>query len=150
MAQQESLKLIEDLQTQKGLPIEIIYIILRYAYRTQPGELILDIKSYNPEMTYVLSVYHSFFSTDPKEIFNWLLNDIIRYANAGRPTNLGVHPKMLDILSRRFGKHLNTHDECSKFISYYCKVNVESRIRTFWGLFTASERIDFLGEYAYA
>ncbi len=141
-------QLVDDLHAQKCLPIEIIHIIMRYMYRPKPLALTEDIKNYWCSMNKAMEIYHHrYMFFNPKETSNWLLNDIIRYANASRPTNLGIHPKMSDILNRSFATQRKIHDVCFRIMSYYRKVNVTLRIRFFWGLFTTGERLDFLGEY---
>ena len=141
-------QLVDDLQSKKGLPIELIHIIMCYTYRPQPSFFTNDIKSYVCEMTRAMEIYNNrYMFIEPTESSHWLLNDIVRYANAGRPTNLGAHPKMYDILGRSFSRQRKLYHTCSQYISYYCKVNITNRIRVFWGLFTIGERLEFIEEY---
>jgi hypothetical protein len=141
-------QLVDDLQSKKGLPIELIHIIMRYTYRPQPLTLTNDIKSYVCGMTQSLVIYHNrYMIIEPEESLNWLLNDIVRYANANQPTNLGVHPKMYDILGRSFSRQHKLCYTCSQYTSDYYKDNVTTGIRVLWGLFTIRERLDFIKEY---
>jgi hypothetical protein len=130
---------VQDLHCKKGLPMELIQIILRYTWEPQPKILLEDIKSYTISMKQILEQYYKYWQIfEPGENhLNWLENDMIRYANADRPTNLGPHPKMQDILGRLFCKKIN-------WFLYNSKMGPKSVANMFWGLFTIEERNEFV------
>ena len=64
-------QLVDDLCAQKSLPIEIIHIIMRYAYRPQPLALADDIKNYHSAMSQAINIYHNrYVFFEPNESFN--------------------------------------------------------------------------------
>ncbi len=144
-------KLVGDLQIKKGLPLEIIQIILRYTYRPQPGELMCDIKNFIERISYAKELYEiRWHKIEPDEVTNWLLNDVMRFANSGRPTNLGSHPKMRNILSRFFMfQHTGIQPIFTRYVSNaHCqRIPTSSMVNVFWGLLTCKERDEFIEEY---
>ena len=130
--------LVQDLQCKKGLPIELVQIILRYTYCPQPSNLLDDIKSFTGILPIIIKAYYIYWNVlEPGEYINWLENDMIRYANSERPTNLGPHPKMRDIIGRLFCKKPN-------WFLYNSKMGSKAIANMFWGLFTIEERIKFV------
>lgn len=133
--------LVQDLQCKKGLPIELVQIILRYTYCPQPSNLLDDIKSFTGILPIILKAYYIYWNVlEPGEYINWLENDIIRYANSDRPTNLGPHPKMQDIIGRSF---MNLK---LKGLPIYNnkRLHPKTIANIFWGLFTVKERQEFI------
>ena len=133
--------LVQDLQCKKGLPIELVQIILRYTYCPQPSNLLDDIKSFTGILPIIIKAYYIYWNVlEPGEYINWLENDIIRYANSDRPTNLGPHPKMQDIIGRSF-MHLKL-----KGLPIYNnkRLHPKTIANIFWGLFTVKERQEFI------
>ena len=144
-------KIVEQLHLQKGLPLEIIQIILRYTYRPQSEELVCDIKGFKERLNHARELYvRRWHRIAPDEVTNWLINDIMRFANSGRPTNLGAHPKMRDILSRFFmHRRVGIQSIFVKYVSNkHCqRISTSSMVNVFWGLFTYKERQEFIEEY---
>ena len=133
--------IIQDLHCKKGLPMELIQIILRYTWEPQPQVLLDDIKSFTENLPIILKAYYIYWNVlEPGEYINWLENDIIRYANSNRPTNLGPHPKMQDIIERSF---MNLK---LKWLPIYNNKSLHPKtfINIFWGLFTVEERNEFI------
>ena len=134
--------IVQDLHLIKGLPMELIHIILRYTYKPQHINLLEDVKDYSKSLLEIKDIYYNnfifWFQIEPGEHINWLKNDIIRYANNNRPTNLGPHLKMQDILGRSI---MNSK---LKALNYNYTVNVKTVINIFWGLFTVAERKEFI------
>ena len=133
--------IIQDLHCKKGLPMELIHIILRYTYCPQPQILLDDIISFTRILPIILKAYYIYWNVlEPGEYINWLENDIVRYANSGRPTNLGPHPKMQDILGRSF-----MHLKLKGLPIYNNKIlHPKTSINIFWGLFTVKERDELI------
>ena len=133
--------LVQDFHSEKNLPMDIIQIILQYTYCPQSPVLLEDVKSYSNSLNEITEKYYNYFNEiEPGEHLNWLENDIIRYANNNRPTNLGPHLKIQDILSRSF--------MYNKLMSLPIYNNhtliIKTIINIFWGLFTIKERNKFL------
>ena len=127
--------IVQDLHCKKGLPLELVQIILQYTYCPQPQILLDDIASYTNSLPIILKAYYIYWNVvEPDEYINWLENDIIRYAN------LGPHPKMQDIIGRSF-MHLKL-----KGLPIYNNKRLQPKtiINIFWGLFTVEERNDFI------
>ena len=145
----ETVKLMQDLHIQKNIPYEVIKIIFRYSYRTQSDSIKNDIKSYVELLDKTRKIdHHRWHRIEPDQSAVWLLNDITRFANSSRPTILGIHPKMRDILSRFYMQNLpQPKNICAKFISICHLDGVSSRINAFWGIFTCTERKQFIEEY---
>lgn len=133
--------IIQDLHCKKGLPMELIHIILRYTYCPQPQILLDDIISFTRILPIIVKAYYIYWNVlEPGEYINWLENDIVRYANSGRPTNLGPHPKMQDILGRSF-----MHLKLKGLPIYNNKIlHPKTSINIFWGLFTVKERDELI------
>lgn len=133
--------LVQDLHKKSGLPLELIQIILRYTYRQQPKFLLEDVQNYSHSLIEIKDMYYNnWFQIEPGEHLNWLENDIIRYANNDRLTNLGPHFKMLNILSRSL-----MYKKLVEFpIFNNITMSVNTVINIFWGLFTVAERNKFL------
>lgn len=129
------------------LPIEIIYIILKYMQQPQGPALLADISSFLNTMTYISNVYYNkwiiAFEQPLGTDTDWLENDIVRYANNYVPTMLGIQPKFKEILLRfsniNKAKHLNLYTFMSNtHISSKIKINM------LWGLLTPVEREEFI------
>ena len=116
-------------------------MILRYTYRPQQTSLLEDIENYSKSLLEIKDIYYNiWFQIEPGEHINWLENDIVRYANNNRPTNLGAHIKMHDILDRSI---MNLKLKELPIYNIYT-VNVNVVINIFWGLFTVAERKEFI------
>jgi hypothetical protein len=121
--------------------MELIQIILRYTYCPQPQFLLDDIISCTYFLPLIIKSYYIYWNVlEPGEYISWLENDIVRYANSNRPTNLGPHPKMQDILGRSF-----MHLKLKRLPIYNNKrLHPKTLINIFWGLFTVKERDEFI------
>ena len=133
--------LVQDLHCKKGLPMELVQIILRYTWEPQPKNLLDDIISFTEILPIIIKAYYIYWNVlEPGEYINWLENDMIRYANSERPTNLGPHPKMQDIIGRSF---MNLK---LKGLPIYNnkRLHPKTIANIFWGLFTVKERQEFI------
>lgn len=140
-------QLVQTFNSQKGLPIEIIYMILKYLRQPQPAILLKDISSFYRTMTNIINIYYKKWIKIRKfikgEDTNWLENDMILYANENAPTGVGIQPKFKEILSRfcniKKVSRLN-------FQKYACSNNLSAKTRAnmLWGLFTVVERDEFV------
>ena len=133
--------IIQDFYYVKGLPMELINIILRYTYRLQQPNLLEDVRHYLISLLEIKDIYYNhWYAVEPGEHLNWLENDVIRYANNNRVINLGPHIKMQDILSRSF--MYNKLIALPIYNNY--TINVNTAINIYWGLFTVAERKEFI------
>lgn len=137
--------LINDFHT-KGLPMELIYIILRYTWTPQSSDLLEDVKSYVFTIKQIKDRYYNYWKrSQPFESFNWLENDILMYANKNRPLmSSWIDVKMISILSRSI-----IYSKLMELPIYNGNVNVEIVINTLWGLFTVDERLEFIEHKGY-
>jgi len=129
---------VQDLHYKKGLPMELIQIILRYTWEPQSNLLLEDIKSYTSSMKQILEQYYNYWHVlEPGEYISWLENDMIRYANSDHPIILGPQPKLQDIIGRLFCKN-------TSWFFYNSKMGSKAVANMFWGLFTIEERTEFI------
>jgi hypothetical protein len=134
-------QLIQDLHCKKRLPMELIQIILRYTWAPQSQILLDDITSFTGSLPIILKAYYIYWNVlEPGEYINWLENDMIRYANSDRPTNLGQHLKMQDIIGRSF---MNLKLKGAPIYNNK-RLHPKTIINIFWGLFTVLERQEFI------
>jgi hypothetical protein len=140
-------QLVQTFNSQKRLPMELIYIILRYLRFVQDPILLKDISSFSKTRINITNIYYKKWIKIRKfikgEDTNWLENDLILYANEYAPTFVGMQPKFKEILGR-FGniskaKNIN-------FNKYACsnKLSAKTRANILWGLFTPVERNEFI------
>jgi len=140
-------QLVQTFNSQKRLPIELIYIILLYLRQPQSAILLKDISSFYRTMTTITNIYYEKWIVVRKfikgEDTNWLENDLILYANENTPTCEGLQPKFKEILGRFCNvkkiKSINFH-------KYACsnKLSAKTRSNMLWGLFTTAERDMFI------
>jgi hypothetical protein len=129
------------------LPIELIYIILKYMEQPQSPLLVADISSFVKTREYVSNAYYNKWIIALEQPLghdtDWLENDIIRYANNYVPTMLGIQPKFKEILLRFCNKveYLNLY----KFINNnWLNISSKTKVNLLWGLLTPAEREEFI------
>ena len=141
-------QLVQGIYFQKKIPMEIIYMILKYLRQPQSSILLADISHFSKTMATITNIFYNNWivklQSKEGEDINWLENDLILYANEYAPTFVGMQPKFKEILSR-FGniskaKNIN-------FNKYACsnKLSPKTRANILWGLFTPVERDEFIG-----
>jgi hypothetical protein len=141
-------QLVQGIYFQKRIPMEIIYMILKYLRQPQSSILLADISHFSKTMATITNIFYNNWivklQSKEGEDINWLENDLILYANEYAPTFVGMQPKFKEILSR-FGniskaKNIN-------FNKYACsnKLSPKTRANILWGLFTPVERDEFIG-----
>jgi hypothetical protein len=140
-------QLVQGIYFQKGLPIEIIRIILKYLEQPQDPVLLADICSFSKTMTIVTNIYYDKWIVKRQfkegEDINWLENHLILYANEYTATNIGMQPKFKEIL----GRFCNVK-KASQYIfnnyAYSNNLTAKTRANMLWGLFTVAERDEFI------
>jgi hypothetical protein len=139
-------QLVQSINCQKSLPIEIIYMILKYLQQPQSAILLKDIYSFSKTRINITNIYYEKWIVEQKfkKGFDtrWLENDLILYANENDPTGEGLQPKFKEILGR-FGniskaKNINFHQ-----YAYSNKLSAKTRANMLWGLLTPLERDEF-------
>ena len=136
-------QLVQTFNSQKRLPMELIYIILRYLRFVQDPILLKDISSFSKTRINITNIYYKKWIVERKfikgEDTNWLENDLILYANENAPICEGLQPKFKEILGRFCNvkkiKSINFHQyACSN------KLAAKTRANMLWGLLTPLER----------
>jgi hypothetical protein len=131
------------------LPSDILSQIIPYTYNTQSKELLQDIVNYTKIKRQLLQVYFDFWVIDREEPEpedkNWLINDIILYANNDIATMLGYVDKFYNICKRNIQLQTNYHVD--RYISILENKNVSTQINVFLGLLYPHERDLFFYSY---
>jgi hypothetical protein len=140
-------QLVQDIYFQKGLPIEIIRIMLKYLEQPQDPVLLADIRSFSKTMTIVTKIYYDKWivkrQSKEGEDINWLENNMILYANEDTPTGIGMQPKFKAILSRLCNLEKIINNNFNNY-AYSNKLTAKTRANILWGLFTPAERDEFI------
>ena len=95
----------------KTLPNEVQIIIGGYIGTCQPKKLCDDIKSFCKTNEEAVNLYMEIWKHRPSEIYDWLVNDIIRFLNRDVPTMYGYQDYYKNIMKRHF--NLKNKDEQS-------------------------------------
>lgn len=134
----------------KRLPLDVVRLIIPYTYEVQDKSLLTDIINYKESKTKLLELYHQFWiienqMTDPEEDINWLINDIVAYANNYKATMFGYVDHFYNIFLRN--KFLLTNTAIDNYVSNLEKKDVSSQINIFLGLLTTKEREDIIEDF---
>jgi hypothetical protein len=140
-------QLVQSFHCQKFIPMEIIYMILKYLRQPQTAILLKDITSFSKTRTTITNIYYKKWIKIRKFIkekdTNWLENDLILYANENTPTCEGSQPKFKEILGRfcniKKVKSLHFHNYANSN-----KLTAKTRANILWGLFMPVERNEFI------
>ena len=132
------------------LPIDIILYIIPYTYNLQNKNLLNDIINYKETRSSLLDLYYKYWiieaqSQDPEQDKNWLINDIIAYANNDKATMYGYVDNFYNIFKRNVS--LQTIDSIDKYIINLYKKPVKTKINIFLGLLTINERNDIIQDF---
>ena len=140
-------QLVQGIYFQKGLPMEIIHIILVYLRQPQSAILLKDIHNFSSTMPIITNKYYRKWIVEwqsgKDEDINWLENDLILYANEYAPTFTGMQPKFKEILSR-FGNIKKASQYIFNNYAYSNNLTAKTRANILWGLFTPVERDEFI------
>ena len=134
------------------LPMDIILQIIPYTYKLQNKDLLNDIIHYKVSRTLLLELYHHYWiieaqMQDPEEDINWLINDIIAYANNDIATMYGYNNHFYNIFKRNAFLKTKTIETIDKYINKLNEKKVNTQINIFLGLFTIHERNDLITEF---
>jgi len=133
------------------LPTDIVLRIIPYTYNIQNKNLLIDITNYNATKKILYTLYYNLWiierqSTDPNDDKNWLMNDILGYANNGIATMCGYNDHFYNIFKRN--RHLQTNEEIDKYVYNLRQKEVSVQINIFLGLFTIKERSDVIMSFS--
>ena len=140
-------QLVQSFNSQKGLPIELLYIILEYLRQPQDPILLADISNFSRTWAIITNAYYlKWIIYKHHEIgddFNWLENDFILYANENSPTGEGIKPKFKAIIYRTCNINNVSRIQFNTY-AFYNKLSSKCRAFMLWGLFTPAERDEFV------
>lgn len=126
------------------LPIEIVYYIQKYSYNIQSEHLLNDLLQYLTTKELLNTYYFNkwLHYDDASEYTDWLLHDLLSYANNDQSMILGLTNKFYNI----FYKHiiLNKREDVNNYLKYFNNKPVNSQINILWGLFSYSQRNEFI------
>ena len=129
----------------RRFPWVIQLIILSYTYQPQPKNLLKDIVHYKKSQYILLNVYDmywSYYELDSNEYKQWLLNDLLSYANNHKATIYGYVYKFYTIFNRI--ATLETYESIVTYIHRLGKKEIDTQINIVLGLFNMYEREDFV------
>ena len=121
------------------LPREIINLIIFYSYSCQPKCLIEDIENINIVKNDLLVMYRHYWE---HEYTDWLINDIISYANGYNATMYGYIDKFYNIFLRNV--RLKNILQVDHYIMSLKIKETISQINIFLGLMTIKERNELM------
>ena len=140
-------QLVQSIYFQKGLPIEIIHMILKYLRQPQSAILLKDISHFCKTMTIITDNHYKKWIVVREsmrgEDINWLENDLILYANQYAPTCIGIQSKFKEIIGRFCNVKKASQFTLEKYIKTN-KLSPKTRLNILWGLFTIEERDEFI------
>ena len=137
---------MEDMQMEdirKGIsrmPYDVINLIIFYTFHVQPKHLLEDIENISKSKDELFRIYKECW--DDGDDKDWLINDIIGYANMDKPTMLGYHDNFYNIFSRNV--MIKNRQDVVKYVNGMDQREVVSQINTFLGILTVGERMHFI------
>lgn len=127
------------------LPQDIVLRIIPYTYNVQNKELLQDIIDYTKMKLLLLKRYFYFWiiimENNEPEDKNWIINDLISFANDDNPTMLGYVDKFYDIFKRN--TQLQTNEDVDRYYYQLDKKDVNIQINIYLGLLLPFEREEF-------
>lgn len=128
------------------LPLDIVLQIIPYTYNVQKKDLLNDIVNYKETKSLLLELYYNYCivyaEDEPGDDRNWLINDIVGYANNNVATMYGYVDKFYTIFKRNI--FLQTEEEIDNYVKILEEGNVDRQINIFLGLLNVNERNDFV------
>ncbi len=129
------------------LPQDIVLRIIPYTYSVQNKELLQDIIDYTKMKLLLLKRYFYFWifimENNEPEDKNWMVNDLISFANDDNPTMLGYVDKFYNIFKRNTQLQTKSKDIIDKYFYHLEKKDVNTQINIFLGLLLPFEREEF-------
>jgi hypothetical protein len=131
------------------LPFDIVLRIIPYTYNIQQNSLLNDIVNFTQVKTILYELYYNYWMIemqvqDPEEDKNWLINDILGYANNNNAIIFGYVDNFYNIFKRNIVLKTKTKEEIKKYVKNIYNKEVISQINIFLGLFTIHERNELI------
>lgn len=136
------------------LPSDLIARILPYTDSLQPAPLLQDIVHYVTTRTTLLKLYHQYWKVEwnqwedeanNTDDMDWLINDIVAYANDHRATMYGYTPRMHEIVMRQVG--MQDTEKVDRALRHLDTLPVRTQINVMLGLLTPLEREEVVMEF---
>jgi len=134
------------------LPREIILEIIPYTYNVQNKNLLNDIKNYKESKQTVFELYyncwiiHMGYPIESLEDKNWVINDLLLYANNNKASMYGYVDKFYNIFKRNI--YLQTNKDVDKYANILEKKHVTTQFNIVFSLLTVEERNNFIATLA--
>ena len=139
--------LIEQKCVEK-LPIEIINLIMNYAQRPQPKQLLNDIQNFYETRKTALDIYYKEWIIGMNEEHlqdkYWFINDIFLFTNGYLATNISYVDDFYKIFMRN--PQLQNYKKIDDYLKKFEEKTVDAQINIFWGLLRPNERKQMLRE----
>jgi len=131
------------------LPFDIVLRIIPYTYNIQQKSLLNDIINFTQVKNILYELYYNYWMIemqvqDPEEDKNWLINDILGYANNNNAIMFGYVDNFYNIFKRNIVLKTKTKEEIKKYVKNIYNKEVISQINIFLGLFTTHERNELI------
>jgi hypothetical protein len=128
------------------LPTDIIREIIPYTYQCQPTILLEDIQDFYITKTKIVHIYKVIFNSTIEyyidEYKDWLINDLIAFANDYQATLHGYTSNFYEIFTRY--KLIYSMKNVEAYFAKIQSRNVQSQSNVLWGIFTPNERRLFI------
>jgi len=158
----------------KKMPTDVINKIFSYYYSPQKKELLDDIKNYSKSLKIIEKIYYDFwignwppaFPPAPGQDKDWLINDIICFANKEKATMMGYVDEFYGLWIRFLLEHIWGHmnlpersyemlleppnhtdkyrNYIDRFVAGLEKKSSTTQVRFFWGILKPLERNQFV------
>ena len=125
-----------------NLPNDVLLHIIAYTYSPQKSELLNDMKNFYDTKHKVIKNYTSRESDlDPYE---WIMNDIFRFANEYQPTIYGFTNNFINIFLRN---PRISRETFTSYIEKFESMSCTQQINIFLSLLTIHERNNFIESF---
>jgi hypothetical protein len=129
------------------LPQDIVLRIIPYTYSVQNKDLLQDIINYKKMKKLLSKRYFNFWiiklENNEPEDKNWMINDLISFANDDNATMLGYVDKFYNIFKRNIQLQSKSKDIIDKYFYHLEKKDVNTQINICIGLLRPDERERF-------
>ncbi len=131
----------------KTLPNEVQIIIGGYIGTCQPKKLCDDIKSFCKTSEEAVNLFAETWKHRPNEIYDWLVNDTIRFLNRDVPTMFGYQDYYKNIMKRHFNLKNKDDQYINNFLGQIDEYSGEEQNNLFkisLGLLNPKERTELM------
>jgi hypothetical protein len=132
----------------KGLPIEIVQIILSYSYNCQSTEICDDIRSFLDTKKRICDTFYLRYKDilvhEECADMLWLTSDVMMYMNKNHASFHGYEDKFYEITTRHFLLKKKDRAIINKIFHRLYKKPIFSQFHILWGLLLPAEREHFI------